>query len=67
MDSRKKQAYYCFSTFPQNLICTTMNAIFIDHVQEIYDYVQVKTLIWLQKPSAGGDDKLIAKFMWPYE
>ena len=32
-----------------------------------FDYVQVKTvtLMWLQKTSTGGDEKLIIKFMWP--
>ena len=30
-----------------------------------YDYVQIKTLMRLQKTIAGGDEKLIIKFMWP--
>ena len=34
--------------------------------KKFYDYVQVKTLIWLQKPSAGRDEKLIANLMNKY-
>ena len=34
--------------------------------KKIYDYVQVKTLIRLQESSAGGDEKLLIEFMWPY-
>ena len=30
-----------------------------------HDYMQIKTLMWLQKTSADGDEKLIIKFMWP--
>ena len=44
-------------------------AISTDHVQEFYDFVQVKTLIWLLKSSAGRDkkaQKLIITFMRPY-
>ena len=40
-----------------------MLVIFINHVQE---FVQIKTLMRLQKTSAGGDEELIIKFMWPH-
>ena len=33
-------------------------------MQEFYDYVQVKTLIRLQKSNAGRDEKLIIKFTY---
>jgi len=33
--------------------------------KNFYDYVQVKTLMRLQKSIAGGDEKLIINFMWP--
>ena len=62
MNSGKEQPYYGFSIFTRHLICTTTNAILLI---TCIDYVQVKTLMRLQKTIAGGDEKLIIKFMWP--
>ena len=33
--------------------------------KNLYDDVQAKILMRLQKTSAGGDEKLATKFMWP--
>ena len=42
------------SSFAQHLNLLHYDAIFIDHVQEFYDYVEIKTLMRLQKPVRAG-------------
>ena len=63
MDSGKEQPYNGFSIFTLHIICTLTNTILLITCENFYDYVQVKTIMRLQKTSAGGDEKLIIKFM----